>query len=130
MSTRSDLDPQRIRELAYSIWEAGGCRQDTAQEDWLTAERQLLGESPPTKAATPRAVDDSIKQSFPASDPPASRLPDEPPVNAEAKWEAAAKAKARENNPRERSGSPVAPAQGRSTRTSSSQGPDSKRPPH
>jgi hypothetical protein len=34
-------------------------------------------------------VDESVNESFPASDPPASRLPDEPPVNAEAKWAAA-----------------------------------------
>lgn len=35
------------------------------------------------------AVDQSVDDSFPASDPPASRLPDDPPVNAEAKWAAA-----------------------------------------
>ena len=35
------------------------------------------------------AVDESLEDTFPASDPPASRLPDEPPVNAEAKWAAA-----------------------------------------
>ena len=93
MSNRSNPDPHAVRELAYAIWEAGGRRQGSAEEDWLTAERQLLGECPPTNAATPKSVDDSIKHSFPASDPPASRLPDEPPVNAEAKWAAAARAK-------------------------------------
>jgi hypothetical protein len=36
-----------------------------------------------------QAVDESVEESFPASDPPASRLPDEPPSNAEAKWAAA-----------------------------------------
>jgi hypothetical protein len=36
------------------------------------------------------AVDQAVDDSFPASDPPASRLPDEPPSNAQAKWEAAA----------------------------------------
>jgi hypothetical protein len=35
------------------------------------------------------AVDESVAESFPASDPPASRLPDEPPSNADAKWAAA-----------------------------------------
>lgn len=35
------------------------------------------------------AVDESINASFPASDPPASRLADVPPANAEAKWAAA-----------------------------------------
>jgi hypothetical protein len=43
----------------------------------------------PVHAAKSRAIDESIDESFPASDPPASRLPDEPPINAEAKWEAA-----------------------------------------
>jgi hypothetical protein len=43
----------------------------------------------PAHADKSRAVDESVNESFPASDPPASRLPDEPPVNAEAKWEAA-----------------------------------------
>jgi hypothetical protein len=35
------------------------------------------------------AVDQSVEESFPASDPPASHIPDEPPVNADAKWAAA-----------------------------------------
>jgi hypothetical protein len=39
-----------------------------------------------------RAVDESVIESFPASDPPASRLPDEPPSNADAKWAAAREA--------------------------------------
>lgn len=34
-------------------------------------------------------VDESVMESFPASDAPASRLPDEPPSNANAKWAAA-----------------------------------------
>ena len=36
-----------------------------------------------------RAIDDSLEGTFPASDPPASHLPDEPPINADAKWRAA-----------------------------------------
>lgn len=43
----------------------------------------------PTYQARDARVDESVSESFPASDPPASRLPDEPPVNAEAKWAAA-----------------------------------------
>ena len=34
-------------------------------------------------------VDQSVDDSFPASDPPASHVPDEPPSNAQAKWDAA-----------------------------------------
>ncbi len=41
------------------------------------------------RAAQSKAVDESVEQSFPASDPPASHFADEPPVNAEAKWRAA-----------------------------------------
>jgi hypothetical protein len=40
-------------------------------------------------AAKSQAIDEAVMASFPASDPPASRLPDEPPVNAAAKWAAA-----------------------------------------
>lgn len=43
----------------------------------------------PAHASKSQAVDESIAESFPASDAPASRLPDEPPVNAEDKWAAA-----------------------------------------
>lgn len=43
----------------------------------------------PLHAARAAAVDEAVEESFPASDPPASHLPDDPPSNAEAKWEAA-----------------------------------------
>jgi hypothetical protein len=46
----------------------------------------------PAHAAASGAIDESVDESFPASDPPASRIPDEPPSNAEAKWAAARKA--------------------------------------
>lgn len=49
----------------------------------------------PVHNAKSEAVDTAVEESFPASDPPASRLPDEPPVNAEAKWEAARAAEKR-----------------------------------
>lgn len=45
------------------------------------------------------AVDESVEGSFPASDPPASHLADEPPVNAQAKWEAARAAQQAESTP-------------------------------
>jgi uncharacterized membrane protein len=41
------------------------------------------------RRAESQALDESLQQTFPASDPPASRLPDEPPANADAKWAAA-----------------------------------------
>jgi hypothetical protein len=45
-------------------------------------------EQQPRQPAAPK-VDDALEQSFPASDPPASHLPDKPPANAEDKWKAA-----------------------------------------
>lgn len=43
----------------------------------------------PLHTARSRSVDEGVNDSFPASDPPASHLPDEVPANAEAKWAAA-----------------------------------------
>lgn len=34
-------DPRAIRELAYRLWEEHGRREDSAEADWLEAERQL-----------------------------------------------------------------------------------------
>lgn len=41
---------------------------------------------------TQRSVDESLEETFPASDAPASHLPDTPPANAAAKWRAAKRA--------------------------------------
>jgi Protein of unknown function (DUF2934) len=32
----------RIRERAYQIWFANGCRDGEAEQHWLTAEREIL----------------------------------------------------------------------------------------
>lgn len=74
-----------VRALAYQIWEARGRRDGHSQDDWYEAERRLCE----PHRASPESVDDSIKATFPAGDPAASHLPDEPPVNADAKWTAA-----------------------------------------
>jgi Protein of unknown function (DUF2934) len=77
-----------IGELAYRLWQARGCPDGTAEQDWLEAEKQLQA-SRPVRPRSSEAVDDSLKSTFPASDPPASHLPDVPPANAAAKWKAA-----------------------------------------
>ncbi|HEV7614172.1 MAG TPA: DUF2934 domain-containing protein [Steroidobacteraceae bacterium] len=81
-----------IRELAYQLWVDRGCPAGSAERDWLEAERQLSARSQTPRAASSASVDESLKDTYPASDPPASHLPDVPPANAEAKWEAAAAA--------------------------------------
>ena len=79
-------DQQRIRDLAYRLWQQRGCPQGRPDDDWFAAERQLSGQ----KAES--LIDEAAKGSFPSSDPPATGLPDNPPANAEEKW-AAVKAK-------------------------------------
>lgn len=80
-------DPRKVRELAYRMWEQRGRREGCAEEDWFEAERQLSGHLRRTDA---QVVDEAVKESFPASDAPATGLPDTPPANADEKWAAAA----------------------------------------
>lgn len=40
-----DLDA-RIRRRAHEIWESHAHDNDTALEDWLQAEREIVGDSP------------------------------------------------------------------------------------
>jgi hypothetical protein len=54
-----DLE-QQIRERAYHLWMADGCRDGEAEQYWLTAERDVLAEfaattAPVEKAPKPRS---------------------------------------------------------------------------
>lgn len=77
MSTQLDVKEQR--ELAYRLWEERGRPEGRAEDDWFEAERRLSSNQHRVESA---AVDEAISESFPASDPPSSHLPDKPPVNA------------------------------------------------
>src|SRR5262249_47450295 len=87
-----------VRDLAHSLWEQRGKPEGEAERHWFEAER-LLGAQPRTDN---QRVDESVRESFPASDAPASGLPDKRPANARRKWEAAAAAKSRKNRGRSR----------------------------
>ncbi len=85
---------QTIAEQAYYLWEARGRPLGSADEDWFEAERKLTSwETAAVQSGDgdgDGAVDESLRESFPASDPPASHIPDVPPSNAQDKWQAAA----------------------------------------
>ena len=74
-----------ITDLAYALWEARGSPHGSAEVDWTEAERQVLA-SRKGQARAPDAQDESLEETFPASDPPASKLPDRPPSNADSQW--------------------------------------------
>jgi hypothetical protein len=38
---------ERIRERAYEIWFAAGCRDGEAEQHWLAAEREILQAAKP-----------------------------------------------------------------------------------
>lgn len=90
------MDPKSksIAEVAYQLWEARGRPHGTSDVDWHDAERQLSGDSADTSRALgakveESKVEESVVGTFPASDPPSSHIPDNPPSNTDAKWEAA-----------------------------------------
>jgi hypothetical protein len=58
-----------IGELAYRLWQARGCPEGSAEQDWLDAEKQLRS----MESTESTAIDSSLRGTFPASDPPASQ---------------------------------------------------------
>ncbi len=82
---------QSIAELAYQLWLARGRPLGSPDKDWFEAERHLgvTAHARRSQPITESEIDSSLKETFPASDPPASHLPDVPPSNAADKWAAA-----------------------------------------
>lgn len=80
------VDLQKQRELAYRLWEERGRPEGRPDEDWFEAERRLTSDQHRADSA---AVDEALRESFPASDPPSPHLPDTPPVNVRKRKSAA-----------------------------------------
>ena len=74
----TQLDARKQRELEYRLWEERGRPEGRPEEDWFEAERRLGSDQHRDESA---AVDEAVRGSFPASDPPSSPLPDKPPVD-------------------------------------------------
>lgn len=90
----SQFDIRKQRELAYRLWEERGRPAGRPEEDWFEAERRLSSDDHERESA---AVDEAARESFPASDPPSTHLPDKPPVNSKRK---------RSSSPRSPAGGP------------------------
>jgi DUF2934 family protein len=82
-----------IGELAYHLWQARGCPQGSAEQDWLDAEKQLKSapRAAEPRAAEPRTVEPRTVEAR-AATPTASagQRTDEPPASADARRKAAA----------------------------------------
>jgi hypothetical protein len=55
---------ERIRQRAYELYLDRSSKIGSAKEDWLRAEEEVI-------EAEDAAIDEALKESFPASDPPA-----------------------------------------------------------
>jgi Protein of unknown function (DUF2934) len=78
-----------ISERAHRLWEARGRPTGEDEQIWLEAERLIRTEQSAAPQSARDPVDNSVRDSFPASDPPASNLPDKPASNVDEKWRAA-----------------------------------------
>jgi hypothetical protein len=64
------LDEDAIREKAYELWIERGCPTDSAEQDWLEAERLLTGQAETAAAVPAKASPEPTQRS---SAPPAGK---------------------------------------------------------
>jgi len=74
----TQVNVRKQQELAYRLWEERGRPEGRPDEDWFEAERRLCSDQHETESA---AVDEAVRGSFPASDPPSTQVPDKAPAN-------------------------------------------------
>jgi hypothetical protein len=66
---------QRIRDIAYGLWEKEGQPEGRTDEFWhravaIAEQEDAPDHEPPITPSEPDSVDVDMEQSFPASDPP------------------------------------------------------------
>ncbi len=66
MSGAQDDPERRTRERAYALWERAGRPDGHADEFWEQARRDEAART----AAEEERIDEEVRESFPASDPP------------------------------------------------------------
>jgi hypothetical protein len=64
MDKCNEIMQERIRERAYMLWQAAGGTDANREHFWLLAEQEVKNEE--------QEYDKTLKDSFPASDPPAN----------------------------------------------------------
>jgi len=64
MSDPSTTAAERIRALAFELWDEAGQPEGHSERFWFKAERQIKAEE--------EGYDDALADTFPASDPPAN----------------------------------------------------------
>ncbi|MDP9096864.1 MAG: DUF2934 domain-containing protein [Pseudomonadota bacterium] len=72
----NDTIEQHIRERAYSLWEKEGSPPGRDLEFWERARLLMEAESMPAPVRPPQTaedaqIDEAMRETFPASDPPA-----------------------------------------------------------
>jgi hypothetical protein len=70
MSDDREAREQRIRERAYALWEAEGRQEGVHEDHWHRARQEIEG------TGASGSLDDQLKDTFPASDPPSITAPD------------------------------------------------------
>ena len=75
----TQFDSRKQRELAYRLWEERGRPEGPRRRGLVRSRAAVAVRSARAESA---AVDEAARESFPASDPPSSHVPDKPPVNA------------------------------------------------
>ena len=63
------VDQEKIRQLAYDLWESGGRPEGREMEFWLRAEAEIAAGKPPAAAKSAKAKAPVAPKAAPAKGP-------------------------------------------------------------